>query len=51
MGSITVGKYADFVVIDRDIMNIPEQEIINTAVLTTVFNGQVVFGDFWRIVQ
>ncbi|CAG8720141.1 10238_t:CDS:1, partial [Dentiscutata heterogama] len=40
MGSITVGKYADFVVIDRDIMNIPEQEIINTAVLTTVFGGQ-----------
>ncbi|CAG8649088.1 1475_t:CDS:10 [Cetraspora pellucida] len=51
LGSITVDKYADFVVIDRDIMNIPEQEIINTAVLTTVFNGQVVFGDFRRIVQ
>ncbi|RIB16636.1 amidohydrolase family-domain-containing protein [Gigaspora rosea] len=51
LGSISVGKYADFVVIDRDIMSIPEQEIINTAVLTTVFGGQVVFGDFWKIVQ
>ncbi|CAI2168158.1 13686_t:CDS:10 [Funneliformis geosporum] len=45
MGSITIGKYADFVIIDRDIMEVPEIQIVDTQVLTTVFGGKVVFGD------
>ncbi|CAG8491597.1 13015_t:CDS:10 [Funneliformis caledonium] len=45
MGSITIGKYADFVVIDRDIMEVPEMQIVDTKVLATIFGGKVVFGD------
>jgi predicted amidohydrolase YtcJ len=45
MGSISIGKYADFIVIDRDIMEIPELQIVDTHVLATVFGGKVVFGN------
>ncbi|CAB4417656.1 unnamed protein product [Rhizophagus irregularis] len=45
MGSISIGKYADFIVIDRDIMEIPESQIVDTHVLATVFGGKVVFGN------
>jgi predicted amidohydrolase YtcJ len=44
-GSIKVGKYADFVVLDRDIMKIPEDELLNTNVLMTIVNGNVVYSD------
>nr|CAG8543989.1 1904_t:CDS:10 [Entrophospora candida] len=43
LGSIKIGKYADFIVIDKDIMKIPEQEIPNIKVLSTIFNGNVVY--------
>ena len=42
-GSIQVGKYADFTVFDMDIMKIPEQEILETKVIMTIVNGDVVF--------
>ncbi|CAG8621133.1 6520_t:CDS:10 [Paraglomus brasilianum] len=45
LGSISKGKYADFVVIDRDIMEIPEKDIIDTRVIATVFGGSVVYGE------
>ncbi|MCD6333166.1 MAG: amidohydrolase [Bacteroidales bacterium] len=38
-GSIEPGKLADFVVLDRDILNIPEEEILNTQVVKTVIGG------------
>lgn len=44
-GSIEVGKYADFTVLDQDIMKIPEDEILNTKVLMTIVNGDVVYSD------
>jgi predicted amidohydrolase YtcJ len=44
-GSIEVGKYADFTVLDQDIMKIPEDEILNTKVLMTIVNGHVVYSD------
>ena len=34
---------ADFVVLDRDIMTIPAAEILQTKVLQTVMNGQVIY--------
>jgi len=43
-GSIEVGKLADFTVLDRDIFNIPPQEILKTQVDYTVIGGQIV----WR---
>jgi hypothetical protein len=42
-GSLTPGKYADFVILDRDIMTIPEEQILSTRVLATYLGGKVVY--------
>jgi hypothetical protein len=42
-GSIEAGKYADFVVLDRNIFAIPITEVSEIRVLLTVFEGKVVF--------
>ena len=42
-GSIQVGKAADFTVFDKNIMEIPEEEILQTKVQMTVVGGKVVF--------
>ena len=38
-GSLEVGKDADFVLLNRDIMKIPKEEIIETEVLRTYISG------------
>lgn len=38
-GTITVGKYADFVVLSRDILAIPPAALLETRVLLTVMGG------------
>jgi len=43
-GSLEVGKLADLVILDKDIMNIPEAEIPGTKVLYTIVNGETVFN-------
>jgi predicted amidohydrolase YtcJ len=43
MGSITPGKYADFVILDRDIMNAPVTDILATRVLSTWIAGKPVY--------
>ncbi len=43
LGSISVGKLADLVVLDRDIFSIPASEIQHTKPLMTVFDGKVVY--------
>jgi len=40
-GSIEVGKWADFTVLDQDIMTIPEAEILKTRTMMTVINGEI----------
>ncbi len=40
-GTIEPGKFADFTVLSRDIMHIPEAEILNTTCAMTVINGEV----------
>ena len=40
-GSISPGKLADFIVLDRDLFSIPEEEILQTKVLQTWVEGQL----------
>jgi hypothetical protein len=42
-GSLTPGKYADFVILDRDIMTVPDAEILGTRVNATYIAGRAVF--------
>ncbi len=43
-GSLEVGKVADFVVLDQDLMTVPELAIPKIKVRMTVLGGQTVFG-------
>jgi predicted amidohydrolase YtcJ len=42
-GSIEVGKLADFTVLTRDIMKVPEKEILETRNEMTVIGGEIVY--------
>jgi len=42
-GSIELGKLADMIIIDRDILTCPEDDIKDTVVLETILNGKTVF--------
>ncbi|HWP83826.1 MAG TPA: amidohydrolase family protein, partial [Terriglobia bacterium] len=41
-GTLEPGKLADFLILDKDILTIPEQEIPSVQVLMTVVGGKVV---------
>ena len=43
LGSLTPGKYADFVVLDQDIMRVPPELILRTKVLQTWVGGTRVY--------
>ena len=43
-GTLVAGKLADLVLIDRNLFEIPEEQIRNAKVLTTVVGGKVVSG-------
>lgn len=43
LGSLSPGKYADFVVLDQDIMRVPESDIMKTKVLATYLGGRAVY--------
>ncbi len=42
-GSIEVGKLADLTVLNQDLMTVPEEDILNTAVLLTMVGGELVY--------
>ena len=42
-GTLTAGRFADFVVLDRDIMTVAPEEILRTRVLLTVLGGRTVY--------
>jgi hypothetical protein len=42
LGSLEPGKLADFVVLDKDLLTIPEEQIPTTQVLMTVVGGKTV---------
>ena len=44
-GTIEVGKLADFSIFDKDIMTIPEQEILSAKNIYTIVGGRVVYED------
>jgi len=46
IGTLETGKYADMIVVDQDIFKVNPLDIDKTEVLTTIFNGKVVYGDF-----
>ena len=43
LGSITPGKRADIVILDRDIFTINPMEIADVKMDLTIFDGRVVF--------
>jgi predicted amidohydrolase YtcJ len=43
MGSLAPGKYADFVVLSRDIMRVAPEEILGTEVVATYLGGEPVY--------
>jgi predicted amidohydrolase YtcJ len=42
-GSIEVGKYADFTVFDKDLMTVPEQEILTAENVMTIVGGNITY--------
>ena len=42
-GSLEVGKLADMIILDRNFFSIPEEQIANIRVLTTIVGGKVVY--------
>jgi len=44
LGSISIGKRADYVVLSQDIMTIPAEKILKTKALATVIDGRPVYG-------
>jgi predicted amidohydrolase YtcJ len=45
VGSLSVGKRADFVVLSKDIMTIPSEQIPDVTVAATIIDGEVVYGN------
>ena len=44
-GTIEVGKLADLTIFSKDIMEVPEKEILEAQVIMTIVNGKIVFED------
>ena len=44
-GSIEKNKFADFIIIDRDIMKVDIKKAANTTVLKTYLSGELVYSN------
>lgn len=42
-GSIEAGKFADFIILDKDLMTVPEAEILKVKVLKTYLGGEKLY--------
>jgi predicted amidohydrolase YtcJ len=45
IGTITPGKQADFVLVDRDVLTVPEEELKDTKILWTMVGGKTVYKE------
>ena len=43
-GSITAGKLADFTIYNQDLMKVPESDLLDTEVVMTIFDGELVYA-------
>jgi predicted amidohydrolase YtcJ len=43
VGTLEKGKYADFTILDKDILTIDEDEILKTEVVMTIIGGEIAF--------
>ena len=43
LGSLTPGKLADITVLSKDIMTVPDEEILDTEILYTIVGGKVMY--------
>ena len=44
-GSIEVGKNADFIMLDRDIMKVSDKRILKARIVATILDGNVVYSN------
>jgi hypothetical protein len=44
VGSVEVGKFADLIVLDRNFMSVPDEELGRNRVLLTMIGGKVVMA-------
>lgn len=44
-GSIEAGKVADFIILDRDIIEVSEKRILKTRVVATLVDGKIVYSN------
>ena len=42
-GSISPGKLADFTIYNQNLMKVPENELLNTEIAMTIFDGKIVY--------
>jgi len=43
IGSLEVGKFADIIILDRNLFQVPAYEIHNALVVQTIFNGKIIY--------
>jgi predicted amidohydrolase YtcJ len=43
-GSLEKGKWADFIILDQDLMTVPANKVLQTTVLATYVGGTKVYG-------
>ena len=44
-GSIEIGKVADFIILDRDIIRVNHRKILKTRVVATLLDGEIVYSN------